>query len=375
MKRILFIISIVQISLYVLPFSLTNLANAQDPSTFLSQPKKIAVDSKDNVYVLHTYGIARISPDGKFTPIADRAFSDIAIDSKDQLYLSQSSTIWKMNSATKSIEFFAGDQNYGGATDGNLLDAKFNKIQSLFIDQNDVIYVADAASKFLKEIDPKAGKTWIEPNVPAKYKQLDYWYCVRQIKQGKVTTLKTADNKLLLLNNLTGMVADKDGNIIYAGGGFSRAIRKLDVSKSTWSTLAGKPFKRDWCPVYITGDTSKAELYDPGFMLLDKSGDMLYLDNRLHRIVKISKGKVSTVAGSGIIEPCRQNIGGLAREGYKDGKAGTALFNFPTSMAYDSKGNLYIADSKNSCVRKLSPDGMVSTVTHFNRSKALINNY
>lgn len=369
------ILSIGQFLLIILLWVQPVLLSAQDPSTFLLQPKRVAVDSKDNVYVLYAGHIGRITPDGKVTTLADRAFNDIVIDSKDQIYLSGMSTIWKMNSATNEITFFAGDQNYGGAADGSLLAAKFKEIRSLYIDKNDVIYAADLASHFLKEIDPKAGMTWIEPNVPGRYKKMDYWYCVRKISKGNVTTLKTGDGKLLLLNNLTGMAVDGQGNIIHAGGGFSRAIRKLDMSTFTWSTIAGKPYKREWCPVYTAGDTSKAELFDPGLLILDKNGDVVYLDNRTHRISKISKGKVSTLAGSGAIEPCQQNIGGLAREGYKDGKANLALFNFPAGMAYDSKGNLYIADTKNHCIRRLSPDGMVSTITYFDKYKVVINNY
>lgn len=375
MKRILLSTGVVRSGLITLFWVLPVLVRAQDPSTFLSQPRKVAIDSKDNVFVLHAGGISTITPDGKVSAIAERTFSDIVIDSKDQLYLSAGSTIWKMNNATKTLDFFAGDKDYNGAADGSLRNAKFNKIKSLYIDRNDVIYVADGASQFLKDIDPKAGKTWIEPNVPSKYRKIDYWYCIRKISQGNVNTLKTADGKLVLLNNLTGMAVDNDGNVIHAGGGFSRAIRKLDITGFTWSTLAGKPFKREWCPVYVTGDTAKAELFDPGLLVLDRSGDIVYLDSRSHRISKVSKGKVSTLAGSSPIEPCQQNIGGLAREGYKDGKANLALFNFPGGMIYDSKGNLYVADTNNNCVRKLSPDGMVSTVTYFDRSKALLQNY
>ena len=71
--------------------------------------------------------------------------------------------------------------------------------------------------------------------------------------------------------------------------------------------------------------------------------------------------RVSTLAGNSIIDPCGQNIGGRAQEGYKDGKALAALFNFPKGIAYDSKGNLFIADMNNHCIRKLSPDGIVTT--------------
>ena len=78
-------------------------------------------------------------------------------------------------------------------------------------------------------------------------------------------------------------------------------------------------------------------------------------------MIKVANGKVSTLAGNNIIESCSLNIGGRAQEGYKDGKALTALFNFPKGIAYDSKGNLFIADMYNHAVRKLSLDGMVTT--------------
>ncbi len=172
---------------------------------------------------------------------------------------------------------------------------------------------------------------------------------------------------------MTGMDIDRDGNIIYSGGGFSRAVRKLNLQTRQISTIAGKPYKREWCPVYVTGDTSKAELFDPGFPLADAKGDIIYTDNRNHRITKISKGKVSTLAGNNVIQECGANIGGRAHEGHQDGKAATALFNFPKSMAYDSKGNLYILDKENAIVRKLSPEGIVTSFTPFDPAKARIN--
>ena len=77
--------------------------------------------------------------------------------------------------------------------------------------------------------------------------------------------------------------------------------------------------------------------------------------------MKIADGRVSTLAGANIIDPCSQDIGGRSQEGNRDGKAVAALFNFPKGMAYDSKENLYIADMYDHSVRKLSSTGMVST--------------
>lgn len=224
------------------------------------------------------------------------------------------------------------------------------------------------------KVGNNSGKWRMEPR-PKGNKHQANWYYVRKLSNDRVSAVKDAEGKYILLNNVTGMAVDREGNILFAGGGYSRAIQKLDVSDHTFSTVAGKPYKREWCPVYTPGDTAKAELFDPGLMIWDKSGGIVYSDNRSHRITSIGNGSVTTLAGNNIIDPCSQNIGGRAQENHKDGPVAKALFNFPKGLAYDSKGNLYIADMNNNCIRKLSPDGIVSTFTPFDRTNALINKY
>ena len=154
---------------------------------------------------------------------------------------------------------------------------------------------------------------------------------------------------------------DGQGNIVYAASGFARFVGKIDVMRGVFSSVAGQPYKREWCPVYTQGESSIAEFVSPEHIITNNRGEILFADERLHRIIRIADGKVSTLAGNSIIDPCAQNIGGRAQEGYKDGRASTALFNSPKGIAYDSKGNLFIADMNNHCIRKLSPDGIVTT--------------
>lgn len=121
--------------------------------------------------------------------------------------------------------------------------------------------------------------------------------------------------------------------------------------------------KRQFHPVSTPGNISKAELFTPEDIVFNKKNELIYADGRLHRIIKISDKKVTTVAGNSEIQPNNVNMGGRAKEGYKDGPALKALFNFPLGVAltYDSKGNLFIVDGGNGYIRKLSADGMVST--------------
>jgi hypothetical protein len=96
-------------------------------------------------------------------------------------------------------------------------------------------------------------------------------------------------------------------------------------------------------------------------MIVNRRGEIIVADQRLNRVMNIADGRVATIAGGNIIDPCSQNIAGRSQEGNRDGKALTALFHMPKGMAYDSKGNLYIADMYNHSIRRLSPDGMVTT--------------
>ena len=346
----------------------------------VNRPSYLAIDSKDNMYVIDRDGTVMITPDGTTKRIRSSGGHQIIIDNNDNMYYTIGGTINKMKVTSDGkceVEYLGGDKNYDGFEDGDLPSAKFNDFRSVAFSKNGDIYIADVSGKCLKSVGGvKTGKTAFEPGIPAKFRtdgSWDYWCVIRKISNGKVTTLKNSNGQYLLLC-LSGMAIDEDDNIIFSGGGFSRAVRKLNTKTMEVSTIAGKPYKREWCPVYTTGDTSKAELFDPGFLILDKKGDIIYADNRSHRITKIANGKVSTLAGNGEIRECGLNIGGFAEEGHKDGKALTALFNFPQCMAYDSKGNLFIVDSKNSVIRKLTPDGIVSSFTHFDISKANISN-
>lgn len=104
-----------------------------------------------------------------------------------------------------------------------------------------------------------------------------------------------------------------------------------------------------------SGDGSaaaSAELAGPFGMAVDKSGNIYIADQFNHRIRKVdTSGNISTFAGNGT-------------SGYKgDGAAATsAQLNDPQSVAFDSSGNLYISDTGNSVVRKVSTSGTITTV-------------
>lgn len=345
-------------------------------ATVVSEPQHIVVDSKDNVFVTRKYGLVKIAPDGTITDLSkqgtgkgmDRSWHDLIIDSKDNLYAHDGNVIYRFvvspdNKLTMAK--FAGQEYSYKLEDGPLATAGFNAIGLMTIDKDDNIYLTDSYDKIKDTI----GTNFITDDFPLSAQAKNHqrknrreYNIIRKISpDGVVSTLKTPDGKFILPNQVSGMTTDLEGNIIFGSYSFGRFVGKIDINSGAISLVAGQPYKREWCPVYTQGPIATAEFVEPETMIVNKKGEILFTDQRINRVIKIANGRVSTLAGGNIIDPCSQNIAGRSQEGNRDGKALTALFNFPKGIAYDSKGNLYIADMNNHSIRKLSPDGIVTT--------------
>ncbi|MFC5470135.1 cadherin-like beta sandwich domain-containing protein [Cohnella suwonensis] len=148
----------------------------------------------------------------------------------------------------------------------------------------------------------------------------------------------------------THVVVDGSGNLYIADTNNSR-IRKV-ATNGTISTVAGtgvNGYSGDGGPAV------SAQLYDPTGVAVDGSGNLYIADSANNRIRKVATdGTISTVAG----------IGSFNNYGYSGdgGPAVSAQLNDPIGVAVDGSGNLYIADSANNRIRKVTPDGTIRTV-------------
>jgi len=101
------------------------------------------------------------------------------------------------------------------------------------------------------------------------------------------------------------------------------------------------------------GQGSAARFKFPAGIAIDATGNLYVAEENNHRIRKITpKGEVSTFAGSGPT--------GLGNGGFADGQGSSSQFRLPSGIAIDAAGNLYVADYNR--IRKVTPKGEVSTL-------------
>jgi sugar lactone lactonase YvrE len=140
-----------------------------------------------------------------------------------------------------------------------------------------------------------------------------------------------------------GIAISDDGVIYVADAGESNRIRKIAPDGSV-ATLAGS------IEGYADGLGPQAAFKTPSGLAIDPKGNLFVADTSNNRMRKITpEGLVSTVAGDGTA-------------GYVDGPAAQARFDGPIGIAVDASGSIYVADTYNDRIRKVAPDGNVSTV-------------
>jgi sugar lactone lactonase YvrE len=154
--------------------------------------------------------------------------------------------------------------------------------------------------------------------------------------------LINGDTSAASFKNPFGMCIDKFNNIYVADGG-NNCIRKISFN-SVVTTLAGTGVAG-----FLDGLAASAQFNSPTGVCIDDSGNVYVADFLNHRIRKISNaGSVTTIAGSGT-------------PGFLDGASGSARFNYPRGICRNKKGSIFVGDSWNHRIRKISPAGIVST--------------
>ena len=188
------------------------------------------------------------------------------------------------------------------------------------------LYTADAATDTIKKID-RAAVVTVLAGTSGQSGSAD----------GTGTAARFSDP--------SGAVATAAGAIIIADTGNS-TIRQI-ASTGAVSTLAGSPTQRG----NTDGSGPTATFSSPMGIARDAAGNLYIADSLNHTIRKIAAGGgVSTFAGT------------AGSSGSSDGIGVAARFNHPTGVEVDVSGNVCVADTTNNLIRKITPDGTVTTL-------------
>lgn len=230
---------------------------------------------------------------------------------------------------------YAGQPGVSGVADGDQSAATFVSPIALGLDPRGTMYVADMGAS-----------------------------TVRRIFKGVVATISgqagnpgssdgPADNGLL--NHPRALTVSPDGNYIFIADTGNHAVRLLYPNGNgiffgpILFTLAGLPGVQGT----TDGDSGKDRFTAPGGITMNASYNLYVGDSGTDRVREVTQ----------LLQPMVTSVAGVAASaGMIDGPAGTARFNGPSGIALDANGNVFVADTGNNVIRRIGIDGVVTTV-------------
>jgi uncharacterized protein (TIGR03437 family) len=298
----------------------------------LTYPDGLAFDAAGNLYIADgTNNVVREVSNGIITTIAGTGKSGfsgdggpatsamlsqphgIAVDASSNLYIADSGNSRIREVSNGTITTIAGNGNEvppATVISGALATSSPLLLpMGVAIDANGDVYISD----------------YIQPNI-------------LKISGGIITIVATA------VPAATGIAVDSKGNLFVAVS----ANSTMDmISNGVVTVIAGDDIAG------FSGDGGlaiDARLNDPLGVAVDASGNIYIADSKNMRVRRVSAGIITTIVGAG--------AGGLAGDG---GPPANAQLFAPSAIAQDSSGNLYIADTGNNVVRKVS-GGIITTI-------------
>lgn len=327
----------------------------------LSFPGGVAVDGTGNVYIADggNYRVAKLNVGGVITTLAGGGsqhtdtgdgglavfasfakVNSVALDLFGNVYIADVTRVRKIG-VNGIITTVAGTSTAGFSGDGGLaVNAELNSVTAVACDAVGDLFIADSSNNRVREVSGNGIITTIAGNGTAGY---------------------TGDNIYATnaeLNQVSGVTVDGAGNV-YISDVKNFRVRKVAANGSI-TTIAGtgtQGFSGDG------GLATAAELAAPSGLALDAAGNLYVADFDNYRVRKIgTNGIITTVAGSTL---------GYSGDG---GPATNAHLNVPLSVAFDTVGNLYIADSFNNAIREAFYGGQ-PTLSLTNVSAANVGDY
>ena len=235
----------------------------------------------------------------------------------------------------------AGTPGVSGTNDGISQSAEFSFPVGVVPDPAGNLYVADFLNHAIRKMTPE-GSNWVVTTIAGLPGAPGY---------------ADGTNSEARFNRPAGITIDSTGNLFVAER-YNHTIRKVTPSGTNWvvSTVAGQ----GGVPGNADGTNTQAQFYLPSGITIDTSNHLFVADTANFTIREITPigtdWAITTVAGTPLVY------------GFTNGLNGDAQFNYPYGIAISSAGKLYIADSGNHAIREMTRSGsgwMVNTIGGF----------
>ncbi|HLH44532.1 MAG TPA: IPT/TIG domain-containing protein [Bryobacteraceae bacterium] len=370
----------------------------------LSVPSDLAFDSSGNLYIADTGNgrIRQVNPSGIINTVVGGGTTyteggaanatvlagptGVAIDSAGDIFIADrdGNHIYKVTASTQKITTVMGNSGSGFAGDGgSAATAEMNSPTSIQVDPTGDIFFVDLLNARIREINASGNIMTLVGNGLVTYSGdggaaqnalMNAPSGVVIAPSGVVYIADTNNQRVRMIasdgtistvagngtpgfagdgstgasaqvNFPTGLATDASGNVYISDTGNQR-VRMLSGGSIT--TVAGNGaagYGGDG------GPATSAQINSPAGLAVDKAGNLYIADFSNNAVRKVAGGTITTIAGTG--------AAGYAGDG---GPAAQAQLNGPAALALDSSGNLYIADSGNHVVRKISPGGIITTI-------------
>ena len=326
-------------------------ADGTNGVALFSSPAGVAVDTNGNCYVVDNVKntIRKVAPVGTNWVVTTIAGSPagysgsddgtngaarfyqpfgIALDRAGNLYLADSGnhTIREITPVGDNwvVTTIAGTAEVSGSDDGTNQTALFNNPWGIAVDASNHVFVADTGNHAIRELT-LVGTNWISTTIA-----------------GAAGTNGSANgtNRAARFDGPAGLAVDGAGRLFVADAN-NDTIRKLTPVGTNWvvTTIAGQAQAGG----NADGTGSDARFFVPLAIAVDTNGYLYVADTYNHTIRNLipsgNNWRVVTLAGNPTVD------------GSRDGIVQHALFNYPSGIAADSTGHLFVGDTENSTIR------------------------
>ena len=375
-------------------------------------PDGLALDKRGNLFIVdqQNFRIRKVSSTGIITEVAGNGlegtsgdggqatdaelggYIHIAVDTAGNLLISDGqSKIRKINSSG-IIYTMAGTTGVGfGGDGGPATAASFHNPYGIAVDKSNNVYIADALNERIRKINAAgivstiagtgyrdsighggfsgdggyatdaelywpmevafdyAGNIYFTDGGNGRVRKIDTAGIISTIGGGGSLYARSGESATsVLLFNVACLAVDSSGNVFMSN---YYGVNEIDTSGYIINIVSGYGFGGDG------GLASAALVAQPTSLVCDRNGN-LYISDRLNnRVRRIdTSGIINTVAGGGL-------------SGFGDGGAATAAeLYFPSGIALDTIGNLFVADWGNNRIRKINNAGIITTIAGTNYS-------